>query len=162
MSNTIHDMGGMHGFGPVEPEPDEPVFHEPWEGRVMAMQRAMGYTQLWTIDGAAPPWKCCRPLPTSRVLLPALVSRLKNASPAHGLVGADEIKAGKSLRPGRRLNRKLTAADVPNTTRRGNSSARRRRRPNSKPVTRSKQKISIRQRIRGSVPSPLEKNAQLS
>ena len=27
MSNTIHDMGGMHGFGPVEPEPNEPVFH---------------------------------------------------------------------------------------------------------------------------------------
>ena len=46
MSNTIHDMGGMHGFGPVEPEPNEPVFHEPWEGRVLAMQRAMGYTRL--------------------------------------------------------------------------------------------------------------------
>jgi nitrile hydratase len=39
---------------------------------------------------------------------------------AHGLVGEDEIKAGKSLRPGRGLNRKLTVADVPNTTRRGN------------------------------------------
>ncbi len=31
MSNTIHDMGGMHGFGPVEAEPNEPVFHEDWE-----------------------------------------------------------------------------------------------------------------------------------
>jgi nitrile hydratase subunit beta len=29
----IHDLGGMQGFGPVEVEPDEPVFHEPWEGR---------------------------------------------------------------------------------------------------------------------------------
>ena len=35
--NGIHDMGGMHGFGSVEPEEDEPVFHEPWEGRVMGM-----------------------------------------------------------------------------------------------------------------------------
>jgi nitrile hydratase len=36
----VHDMGGMHGFGPVEPEENEPVFHEPWEGRVYAMGRA--------------------------------------------------------------------------------------------------------------------------
>lgn len=38
--NGVHDMGGMHGFGPVEMEKDEPVFHEPWEGRVFAMQRS--------------------------------------------------------------------------------------------------------------------------
>src|SRR5258706_15776797 len=30
-------MGGMHGFGPVVAEPDEPVFHEPWEGRVFGL-----------------------------------------------------------------------------------------------------------------------------
>jgi len=30
-------MGGMHCFGKVEPEPEEPVFHAPWEGRVLAM-----------------------------------------------------------------------------------------------------------------------------
>jgi nitrile hydratase len=34
----IHDLGGMHGFGPVEAEPDEPVFHEIWEGRLFAMR----------------------------------------------------------------------------------------------------------------------------
>ena len=33
--DNIHDMGGMDGMGPVEPEPNEPVFHEPWEGRVL-------------------------------------------------------------------------------------------------------------------------------
>ena len=38
--NSIHDMGGMDGFGRVEPEANEPVFHAPWEGRVLAMQRA--------------------------------------------------------------------------------------------------------------------------
>ena len=32
--NGIHDMGGMDGMGPVAPEENEPVFHEPWEGRV--------------------------------------------------------------------------------------------------------------------------------
>ncbi len=33
----IHDLGGMQGFGPVEMEPDEPTFHERWEGRVFGM-----------------------------------------------------------------------------------------------------------------------------
>ena len=37
----IHDMGGMHGFGPIEIEPDEPVFHAPWEGRVLAICRKL-------------------------------------------------------------------------------------------------------------------------
>ncbi len=34
----IHDMGGMHGFGKVEPEPNEPVFHADWEGHCLAHQ----------------------------------------------------------------------------------------------------------------------------
>lgn len=38
----IHDMGGMHGFGPVLPEHDEPVFHAPWEGRTMGLMIATG------------------------------------------------------------------------------------------------------------------------
>ena len=32
--NGVHDMGGMHGMGPVRAETNEPVFHEAWEGRV--------------------------------------------------------------------------------------------------------------------------------
>ena len=35
--NGVHDMGGMHGFGPVDIERDEPVFHQRWEGVVRAM-----------------------------------------------------------------------------------------------------------------------------
>ena len=30
-------MGGMHGFGPIEPEENEPIFHAPWEGRIFGM-----------------------------------------------------------------------------------------------------------------------------
>jgi nitrile hydratase len=40
--NSVHDMGGMHGMGPIVHEQDEPVFHEPWEGRVWALWRAIG------------------------------------------------------------------------------------------------------------------------
>src|SRR4029453_19036219 len=39
--NGVHDMGGMQGFGPIRREVDEPVFHEPWEGRVIAMVLAI-------------------------------------------------------------------------------------------------------------------------
>ena len=35
--NGIHDMGGMHGMGPMVREENEPTFHEPWEGRVWAL-----------------------------------------------------------------------------------------------------------------------------
>jgi nitrile hydratase len=35
--NGIHDLGGMHGFGPVEVEPDEPVFHARWESRILGL-----------------------------------------------------------------------------------------------------------------------------
>ena len=48
--NGVHDMGGMDGFGKVEAEPNEPVFHEEWEGRVVAMVRAMGAQGAFNID----------------------------------------------------------------------------------------------------------------
>ena len=35
--NGIHDMGGMTGMGPIEQEPEEPVFHAEWERRVFAL-----------------------------------------------------------------------------------------------------------------------------
>jgi nitrile hydratase subunit beta len=48
--NGVHDMGGMDGFGKVEVEANEPTFHEKWEGRVMAMVRAMGAAGAFNID----------------------------------------------------------------------------------------------------------------
>lgn len=41
----IHDLGGMSGFGPVEIERDEPVFHEPWEALAFALN-ALGIAAL--------------------------------------------------------------------------------------------------------------------
>lgn len=36
--DTVADMGGMQGFGTVDlSPPDDPPFHEPWEGRAFAM-----------------------------------------------------------------------------------------------------------------------------
>ncbi len=39
--NGVHDMGGMHGLGPIVREEHEVVFHEEWEGRTLALARAM-------------------------------------------------------------------------------------------------------------------------
>ena len=119
----IHDMGGMHGFGKVEPEPNEPVFHAPWEGRTLALNRAMGYTGIWTIDQTR---YGIEKLPPDVYLTSSYYRkweiRLENLIVELGLAGADEIKAGHALRPGKQLKRKLTAADVPNTLSRGSFS----------------------------------------
>ncbi len=48
--NGVHDMGGMHGLGPVAPDPAEPLFHAEWERRVLAMTLAMGAWGRWNID----------------------------------------------------------------------------------------------------------------
>jgi nitrile hydratase len=48
--NGIHDMGGMHGMGPIHREQNEPVFHEQWEGRAFGLLFAMGAFGKWTLD----------------------------------------------------------------------------------------------------------------
>ena len=48
--NGVHDLGGMHGFGPVEIERGEPVFHEAWERRVFAMLVAVRTAGHWNVD----------------------------------------------------------------------------------------------------------------
>src|SRR5207302_7231631 len=48
--NGMHDLGGMHGFGPVDPEPNEPVFHHEWERRAFALNLATGFLGRWNID----------------------------------------------------------------------------------------------------------------
>jgi nitrile hydratase subunit beta len=50
--NGAHDLGGMHGFGPVNPEPEaeEPVFHAAWEKRIFGLSLAAGALGRWNID----------------------------------------------------------------------------------------------------------------
>jgi nitrile hydratase beta subunit len=116
--NGVHDMGGMQGFGPVKPEKNEPVFHAQWEGRVLGMQRAMGYVGLWNIDMSR---AATESLPPHLYLGVSYYEKwllgLEHRLLAHGLVGRDEIEAGHSLRPGKALTRKLTPAVVETMTR---------------------------------------------
>jgi nitrile hydratase subunit beta len=50
--NGAHDLGGMHGLGPINPQPEveEPVFHEEWEKRVFGLTLAAGFLGKWNID----------------------------------------------------------------------------------------------------------------
>lgn len=48
--NGPQDVGGMMGFGPVAPEANEPVFHQEWEKRALALTLAMGALRQWSID----------------------------------------------------------------------------------------------------------------
>jgi nitrile hydratase len=48
--NGPHDLGGAMGFGPVRPEPDEPVFHAGWEGRALGLTLCVGALGHWTLD----------------------------------------------------------------------------------------------------------------
>ena len=50
--NGVHDMGGMEGLGAIQPEPNEPVFHERWEARMHALAFAIGAWRKWNIDAS--------------------------------------------------------------------------------------------------------------
>ena len=117
----VHDMGGMDGFGRVEPEPDEPVFHEAWEGRVLAMNRAMSATGSWSIDMAR---FSREQLPPLTYLAASYYQRwflgMEQMLLDRGLVGADEVAGGRALRPAKPLPRgPFTASDVPRVLTRG-------------------------------------------
>jgi nitrile hydratase subunit beta len=111
--NGVHDMGGMDGFGKVEPEPNEPVFHAAWEARVMAMNRAMGAAGVWNIDMS----RSSREVLPPDVYLASSYYRkwflgMEQMLLERGLVDADEVAGGHALRPGKSLERTLTADHI--------------------------------------------------
>jgi nitrile hydratase len=118
VTNSIHDMGGMHGFGPVEEEPNEPVFHEEWESRVYAMNRAMGPLRLWSIDEGRAAQET---LPPAVYVGASYYQRwllgLERRVLEHEIAGADELAAGRSLRSGERPNRIFKPEDAAGLTR---------------------------------------------
>ncbi len=117
--NGVHDMGGMHGFGKVEPEVNEPVFHSVWEARCLAMNRAMSYAKEWNIDMSRAVIETFSPtFYLGATYYEKWAARLEKLLLSRGLVEADELAAGHSLRPGKAL-RTLSPADVPKALARG-------------------------------------------
>jgi nitrile hydratase len=112
--NGAQDLGGAHGFGPVVPEPNEPVFHGDWEKRVFALAMAMGFTGTWNLDGSRATRESLPPaqyLSSSyyEIWLEALEAQIL----AHGLATPEEIATGHSAEPGKPVARVLTADILP-------------------------------------------------
>jgi nitrile hydratase beta subunit len=93
--NGPHDLGGAHGFGPVVPEPDEPVFHEEWEGRALALVLATGAGGRWNLDMVR---FARESIPPARYLASSYydiwATAFERMLTEHGLVTADELAAG--------------------------------------------------------------------
>ena len=109
--NGVHDMGGMHGMGPIQYEKNEPVFHARWEGRVLAMVRAMGFWNKWNIDASR----------HSREVIPAAeylrmsyyekwFTGLVDLLAKSGLVTSAELETGKRAKGSSKATPPLTAA----------------------------------------------------
>jgi nitrile hydratase len=118
--NGPQDLGGQHGFGPVAPEPDEPLFHAAWERRALALTLAAGAMGHWTIDESRhareslPP-----PVYYSASYYEIWIRALEALLIRHGFVTAAELHAGHAAGPGTAPRRVLKAADVAATLARG-------------------------------------------
>ncbi len=98
--NGVHDMGGMDGFGKVEAEPNEPMFHREWEGRVLAMVRAMGAAGAYNIDTSR---FYRESLPPEVYLTSSYYKKwllgLENNLLDKGYIAADELASGHVTEP---------------------------------------------------------------
>jgi nitrile hydratase subunit beta len=124
--NGAHDMGGQHGFGPVRPERDEPVFHAEWERRAFALTVAMGATGTWNIDGGR---FARESLPPATYLTSSYyeiwLGALERQLAEHGLVSPAELERGHPYdAPPAPVAQTLAAADVPATLGRGGPTVR--------------------------------------
>lgn len=113
--NGVHDMGGMHGMGPIEIEKDEPVFHEPWEGRVFALNVVMRGWKRWNIDAGRHEIEKFAPADYLRwSYYEKWLTRVERLCEKHGFLDPNAAQAEPLLR----------AENVEATLRRGGPSAR--------------------------------------
>jgi nitrile hydratase beta subunit len=112
--NGVHDMGGMHGMGPIQAEKNEPVFHAPWQGRAYAVTRAMGAWRKWNLDATRYQRELIPPadyftLSYYERWIVALVELMVKT----GLVTKAEIESGTPDQGSPKLSPALTAEKVP-------------------------------------------------
>ena len=117
--NGIHDMGGTQDMGAIQHVSSEPVFHQPWEGRVYAINRALGAWGKWSLDA----WRHAIEL-----LAPADYLRMSYYEKwltvnielllQRGMVSPEEIKSGQSAPGSQKATPPLTPTAVPALARR--------------------------------------------
>jgi nitrile hydratase subunit beta len=98
--NGAHDLGGVDGFGPVLPEPNEPKFHGAWERRAFAITLAAGMLGRWNIDMARFAREDTDPLTYLRATYYEQWLRgLERLLVERGLLTANELASGKAVGP---------------------------------------------------------------
>jgi nitrile hydratase beta subunit len=111
--NGPQDLGGAHGFGPVLPEADEPVFHAEWERRVLALTLAAGAAGTWNLDQAR---FARESIPPARYLASSYyeiwLAGLERLLVDHGMVTPDELGRGHAVGPAPPGGRRLRADEV--------------------------------------------------
>jgi nitrile hydratase beta subunit len=111
--NGAADMGGMHGFGPVQVEPNEPVFHADWERRIFALNNAAGASGAWTLDTFRQTRESISPPEYLALGYYGLwVVSLENLMIEYGLATVEEVAAGRSLGPANPVAAKASAAAI--------------------------------------------------
>ncbi|MFI4987276.1 MAG: nitrile hydratase subunit beta [Alphaproteobacteria bacterium] len=111
--NGIHDMGGMHGMGAIDHERNEPVFHAPWEARVLALNLAMGAWGKWNIDASRHEIELIPPADYLRMsYYEKWFARLVSLSLKAGLVSPTEVASGKPDAVAAKLTPALPPANV--------------------------------------------------
>ncbi len=116
--NGAHDLGGMHGLGPIkwEPEGEEPVFHAAWEKRVLGLTLAVGALGRWTIDMSRHARERQHPVDYLRqTYYENWLAGLEKLLVETGLVTAEELASGKAIGPADEATRQrvLKAEQVP-------------------------------------------------
>jgi nitrile hydratase beta subunit len=123
--NGAHDLGGVHGFGRVEPEPNEPVFHAEWERRAFAITVAMGATGEWNIDMSRFARENRSPADyLAKSYYELWLAGLEQLLAERRLVSAEELAAGRALGSPRPVKRILAADEVDRVLSRGTAVAR--------------------------------------
>ncbi len=123
--NGVHDMGGMQDMGPIEYEKNEPVFHERWEAKAYALNRAMGAWQKWNIDASRHQRELLPPADYLRMsYYESWIARLAGLLVQSGLVTRTEIETGRPAPGSTKATPPLTADMVAETIHKGSPASR--------------------------------------
>ena len=98
--NSAHDLGGRHGFGPIAPEAEnsEPVFHEDWERKALALVLAAGSLGQWNLDESRFSRESQHPVDYLRQsYYENWLSGLEKLLVEKGLVTEEELSSGRAF-----------------------------------------------------------------
>ena len=103
----------MMGFGPIAPETDEPLFHAPWEKRMLGLNLTAGSMGHWPIDEVRRTRESLSPADYyASSYYEIWCKALEALLVRHGFVIPEEFEAGVPLTSGTKPRRVLKATDV--------------------------------------------------